>query len=45
MMLSQYQYNIPDHYDNGTFIDQGVLVDDDGRVYVYCGSWDLTCVN
>lgn len=37
MMLSQYQYNIPDHYDNGTFIDPGVLVDDDGRVYVYCG--------
>ena len=36
-LLSQYQYNIPDHYDNGTFIDPGVLVDDDGRVYVYCG--------
>lgn len=36
-LLSQYQYNIPDHYDDGTFIDPGVLVDDDGRVYVYCG--------
>lgn len=35
--LSQYQYNIPEHYDDGTFIDPGVLVDDDGRVYVYCG--------
>lgn len=34
---SQYKYNIPNHYDNGTFIDPGVLVDDDGRVYVYCG--------
>lgn len=36
-LLSRYQYNIPEHYDNGTFIDPGVLVDDDGRVYVYCG--------
>ncbi|RKI43469.1 xylan 1,4-beta-xylosidase [bacterium D16-51] len=36
-LLSQYQYNIPEHYDDGTFIDPGVLVDDDGRVYVYCG--------
>ena len=36
-LLSQYKYNIPNHYDNGTFIDPGVLVDDDGRVYVYCG--------
>lgn len=36
-LLSQYEYNIPNHYDNGTFIDPGVLVDDDGRVYVYCG--------
>ena len=36
-LLSQYQYNIEKHYDNGTFIDPGVLVDDDGRVYVYCG--------
>ena len=36
-LLSMYQYNISDHYDDGTFIDPGVLVDDDGRVYVYCG--------
>ena len=36
-LVSRYEYNIPDHYDNGTFIDPGVLVDDDGRVYVYCG--------
>lgn len=36
-LLSQYQYNIPNHYDQGTFIDPGVLVDDDGRVYIYCG--------
>lgn len=36
-LLSQYKYNIPNHYDDGTFIDPGVLVDDDGRVYVYCG--------
>lgn len=36
-LLSKYEYNIPNHYDDGTFIDPGVLVDDDGRVYVYCG--------
>ena len=36
-LISQYKYNIPNHYDKGTFIDPGVLVDDDGRVYVYCG--------
>lgn len=36
-LISQYKYNIENHYDNGTFIDPGVLVDDDGRVYVYCG--------
>lgn len=36
-LLSRYKYDIPNHYDNGTFIDPGVLVDDDGRVYVYCG--------
>ena len=34
--ISQYKYNIESHYDNGTFIDPGVLVDD-GRVFVYCG--------
>ena len=36
-MLSKYIYNIDKHYDDGTFIDPGVLVDDDGRVYIYCG--------
>lgn len=36
-LLSKYEYDIPNHYDDGTFIDPGVLVDDDGRVYVYCG--------
>lgn len=35
-LLSRYEYDIPNHYDNGTFIDPGVLVDD-GRVYIYCG--------
>ena len=36
-LLSKYVYNVENHYDNGTFIDPGVLVNDDGRVYVYCG--------
>ncbi|HIS52188.1 MAG TPA: family 43 glycosylhydrolase [Candidatus Onthomonas avicola] len=36
-LLSQYVYRIENQYDNGTFIDPGVLVDDDGRVYLYCG--------
>ena len=36
-LLSKYKYNIENHYDDGIFIDPGVLVDDDGRVYVYCG--------
>lgn len=36
-LISRYKYNIENHYDDGTFIDPGVLVDDDGRVYVYCG--------
>ncbi len=36
-LISQYKYNVENHYDDGTFIDPGVLVDDDGRVYVYCG--------
>jgi hypothetical protein len=36
-LLSTYKYNIENHYDNGTFIDPGVLVDDDGRVFIYCG--------
>ncbi|BCN30101.1 family 43 glycosylhydrolase [Anaeromicropila herbilytica] len=41
-LVSQYKYNIPegkgeDCFGNGWFIDPGVLVDDDGRVYIYCG--------
>jgi len=36
-LLSKYVYNVEGHYDDGTFIDPGTLVDDDGRVYVYCG--------
>lgn len=36
-LLSKYVYNIENHYDQGIFIDPGVLVDDDGRVYCYCG--------
>lgn len=39
-LLSRYQYSMPDDtegFDKGIFIDPGVLVDDDGKVYVYCG--------
>lgn len=37
-LLSQYVYNMPeDVCVDGQFIDPGVLVDDDGRVYIYCG--------
>lgn len=41
-LISKYKFNIPEGSDdsycnNGWFIDPGVLVDDDGRVYVYCG--------
>jgi hypothetical protein len=41
-LISQYKYNVPqgmgeDYCNNGWFIDPGTLVDDDGRVYVYCG--------
>jgi hypothetical protein len=41
-LLSKYKYNVPegregDFCNNGWFIDPGVLVDDDGRVYIYCG--------
>ena len=35
-LLSQYQYT-DEVGDNGIFNDAGVLVDDDGRVYVYYG--------
>ena len=37
-MISTYKYTIPDEICcNGWFIDPGVLVDDDGRTYIYCG--------
>lgn len=36
-LLSRYEYSILEHTDKGTFIDPGVLVDDDGRVYLYGG--------
>lgn len=36
--VSKYKYTIPDEICcNGWFIDPGVLVDDDGRTYIYCG--------
>lgn len=37
-LLSKYKYTIPDEICcNGWFIDPGVFVDDDGKVYIYCG--------
>lgn len=37
-LLSKYQYTIPNEICcNGWFIDPGVLVDNDGRAYIYCG--------
>lgn len=37
-LLSRYQYHVDEKLcDRGTFIDPGVLVDTDGKVYVYCG--------
>ncbi|ADL49819.1 family 43 glycosylhydrolase [Clostridium cellulovorans] len=41
-LLSKYKYEVVegegnDSFNGGWFIDPGVLVDDDGRVYVYCG--------
>ena len=37
-LLSKYRYTTPDEICcNGWFIDPGVLVDDDGKVYIYCG--------
>ncbi len=37
-LLRKYKYTIPDEICcNGWFIDPGVLVDDDGRTYIYCG--------
>lgn len=37
-LLSKYKYDLPDKLvEDGVFVDPGVLVDDDGRVYIYCG--------
>ncbi len=37
-LVSKYKYNLSEEITcNGWFIDPGVLVDDDGRVYIYCG--------
>ncbi len=37
-LLSRYRYSIPnERCGNGWFVDPGVLVDDDGRVYMGCG--------
>ena len=39
-LLSKYKYNENegnDSFKGGWFIDPGTLVDDDGRVYVFCG--------
>ncbi len=36
-LLSTYKYKEGDEGDDGTFNDAGVLVDDDGKVYVYYG--------
>lgn len=37
-LLSQYKYTVADEISvHGWFIDPGVLVDDDGKVYIYCG--------
>ena len=36
-LLSQYKYGPEDAGDDGIYNDAGVLVDDDGRVYIYYG--------
>lgn len=36
-LLGRYQYDKADGGDGGIFNDPGVLVDDDGRVYIYYG--------
>lgn len=37
-LLSKYEYDGAEElFEKGIFTDPGVLVDDDGRVYVYCG--------
>ncbi|MCL2456262.1 MAG: family 43 glycosylhydrolase, partial [Defluviitaleaceae bacterium] len=43
-LVSEYKYGAGEdgYCDNGWFIDPGVLVDDDGRSYIFCGfkrSW------
>jgi hypothetical protein len=35
--LSCYKFDKGESRDNGIFNDPGVLVDDDGRVFIYCG--------
>ena len=37
-VISTYKYDLPEGWaERGVFVDPGVLVDDDGRVYIYCG--------
>ncbi len=37
-VISTYKYDLPEGWAEwGTFVDPGTLVDDDGRVYLYCG--------
>ena len=36
-LLSRYKYNEADAGDDGIYNDAGVLVDDDGKVYIYYG--------
>lgn len=37
-VIDTYRYDLPEGWaEHGTFVDPGTLVDDDGRVYVYCG--------
>jgi hypothetical protein len=51
-LISEYKFtpreNEENYCDNGWFIDPGVLADDDGRVYIYCGferSWTAELSN
>ncbi len=36
-LLSRYKYNKADEIDSGIYNDAGVLVDDDGKVYIFYG--------
>lgn len=41
-LISRYKYHNPEgkadeYFGDGWFVDPGVLVDDDGKVYIYCG--------